>query len=114
MRAPIRSERVEDAPHWPLAQRCIAVEHRRDRAAGDRAEHEPAAGAGIAEIQRLGRLGETGDTDAADAPRAAAPLFKLCAKRSQRLCGIEHVLAFEQAADPCLADGERPENQRTD
>jgi hypothetical protein len=45
-------QRIEHAPHRPAAQRGVAVERRRDRAAGDRAEHEPAAGSRIAEIER--------------------------------------------------------------
>ena len=35
------------------AQRGVAIEDRRDRAAGNGAHHQPAAGAGIAEIERL-------------------------------------------------------------
>ena len=50
---------IEHPPHRPAAQRGVAVEHRRDRAAGDRPHHQPAAGAGIAEIERSLRLRRT-------------------------------------------------------
>ena len=54
--APISSSGSSDAPHRPRAQRGVAVEDRRDRTAGHRAHHQPAAGAGIAEIERIRRL----------------------------------------------------------
>ena len=47
--------RVEDALHRPLAQRGVAVEGRRDRAARHRPHDQPAAGAGIAEIEHAAR-----------------------------------------------------------
>ena len=72
-----RLQRIEHAPHRPLAQARVAVEGRRDRAAGDRAHHQPAAGAGIAEIERRRRLGKAADADAAHAPGAA----RRCAPR---------------------------------
>ena len=46
-------QRLEHAPHRPPAQRSVAVERRRDRTSGDRAEHQPASGARIAEIERV-------------------------------------------------------------
>ena len=64
-------QRIEDAPHRPRAQAGVAVERGRDRAAGDRAHGQPAAGAGIAEIERRGRLRKAAD---ADAPHAPGPL----------------------------------------
>src|SRR6185437_3786797 len=106
-------QRVEDAAHRTRAQRCITIERRGDRAAGDRAEHEPAPSAGVTEIQRLSRCGEPGDADAADVPGAAAAPIKLRAKLTQRLCRIEHILAFEQAAYACLADRECAKDQGT-
>ena len=44
---------IHNPPHRPGAQRGVAVEHGRDRAAGDSSHHQPAAGAGIAEIERI-------------------------------------------------------------
>ena len=70
-------QRIEDAPHRPRAQAGVAVERRRDRAAGHRAHGQPAAGAGIAEIERRGRLGEAADADA----RARARPARRCARR---------------------------------
>ena len=45
-------------------------------------------------------------------PGAAAALLDRRAKRPQRLRGVEHVLAFEQSADPRFADRQRAENER--
>ena len=63
-------QRIEHAPHRPLAQGGIAVEGRGHRRAGDRADRQPAAGAGIAEIERAGRLREAADADAVNSPQA--------------------------------------------
>ena len=48
-------ERVENAPHRPLAQRGVAVEGRRNSVAADDAHHQPTACAGVAEIERFAR-----------------------------------------------------------
>ena len=53
--APMSLQRIEDAPHRPLAQRGVAVEGRGDSVAADDAHHQPRAGAGVAEIERLAR-----------------------------------------------------------
>ena len=77
--------------------------------------HQPAAGAGIAEIERAGRLGEAGDADAVGRARRRRRVRSTWAPSARmRLRGVEHVLAFEQAGDPGLADRERAENQRAD
>ena len=102
---------IEDAAHRPLAQRRIAVERRRHRAAGDCAQHEPAAGSRIAEVERCGRLGKAADADAAQKPSPLAGPLDMGAQCAERLCRIDDVLAFEQAADPGLADRERAEDQ---
>ena len=63
-------QRIEHAPHRPLAQGGVAVEGRGHRRAGHRADRQPAAGAGIAEIERAGRLREAADADAVNPPQA--------------------------------------------
>ena len=105
-------QRIEHPPHRALAQRGIAVEGRRDRAAGDRSEHEPAPGSRIAEIKRGGRFGKAGDADAADDPRAGAAPLEKGAERLHRLRGVEHILAFEQSADFASRRRKRAEDQR--
>ena len=105
-------QRLEHAPHRPLAQRSVAVEGGGDRTAGDSAEHQPATGAGIAEIKGAGGFGEASNADATHAPFSRAAAFDLRAQRSHRLSGIEHILAFEQTADAGLADRKRAEYQR--
>ena len=105
-------QRVEHAPHRPLAQRSIAVERRGDRRAGDRADRQPAAGAGIAEIERAGRLRKAGDADAVNSPHALRRPLQAGAERAHGLGGVQHVLAFQQAGDRAFADRQRPENQR--
>ena len=101
-------QRIEHAPHRPRAQRGIAVEGRRDRAARHRAHHQAAAGAGIAEIERLLRLREARDADPVHAPGALAGAFDARAQRAHRLAGVDHVLALEQA----LRSGSRPPSTR--
>ena len=105
-------QRIEHASHRPRAQRGIAVECRRDRASGDRAHHQAAAGAGIAEIKRRCRLREARDADAVHRPGDIAGPFDLRAQRPHRLGGVEYVLALEQAGDPCFPDRQRAKNQR--
>ena len=48
-----------------------------------------------------------------DTPFAGAEALDARTKRAYRLCGIEHVLAFEQAADARLTDRKRAKDQRT-
>ena len=48
-------QRVEDAPHRPLAQRSVAVEGCGDPMTADDPHHQAAARAGVAEIERFAR-----------------------------------------------------------
>ena len=105
-------DRLENALHRAAAQAGIAVEGRGDRTSRNRAHDEPAAGAGIAEVEHATGLAKPGDSDAVDAPGAFAGAFDRGAERPHRLAGVEHVLAFEQSADARLSDRERAENQR--
>ena len=50
-----RGERRQHAAHRPSPERCIAGKFDLHVVAGDDAEHQPAAGAGIAEIEGCGR-----------------------------------------------------------
>ena len=104
-------QRIDDPPHRPRAQRGIAVEDGRDRAAGHGPHHQPAAGAGIAEIERSLRLREPGDADPAHDPRERAGSLHLRAQRPHRFGGIEHVFALEQARNPGFADRQRAQDQ---
>ena len=92
--APIRVERIEHAPHRPLAQRGVAVEGRGDRTAGDRPHDQAAAGAGIAEVERARPVRRTADADAVDAPGARPGASTLRPERPHGLGGVEHVLAL--------------------
>ena len=104
-------DRIEDPLHRPLAQARIAVEGRGDRTTGDRAHDEPAAGPGIAEIQRRFRLTKSADADPVHAPLAFAVRSTRRAERAHCFGGVEDVLAFKQACDPGFADRQRAENQ---
>ena len=53
--APICVERLENAPHRPLAQRGVAVEGGGDAVPAHHAHHQPRAGAGVAEVEHVGR-----------------------------------------------------------
>ena len=95
-------KRREHAAHGPSPQGGIAREFDLHVVAGDDAEHEAAAGAGIAEIERRGR-----------GPQAADPLARhrdlavgSFDRGAERLYGLgrgQHVFGLEQACDPCRA-----------
>ncbi len=104
-------QRIEHAPHRPLAQRGVAVEAGGHRPAGHRAEHQPAAGARIAEIERRRRAHEAADADAMDAPDTVVAALQPGAERAHHVGGVQHVLAFQQAGDRGLAHGERPQDE---
>ena len=104
-------QRIEHAPHRALAQGGVAVEGRRDRRTRNRAEQQPAAGAGIAEIERRPRRRKARNSDAVNAPAALAGALDAGAERAHGVRGAHHVLAFEQAGNARLADRERGENQ---
>jgi hypothetical protein len=99
---------IEHPPHRPAAQRGVAVEHGRDRTAGDRPHHQPASGAGIAEIEGVCGLCKPGDADAAHGPGEIPGALHGRAERPHRFAGIEHILAFEQPGNPGFADRKRP------
>ncbi len=105
-------QRIEDAPHRPRAQAGVAVEGGGDRAAGHGAHGQPAAGPGIAEIERRRRLGEAAD---ADAPHPPGPLAGALDERAERLHGVggaDGVLALQHAGDAGFAHRQRAEDQR--
>ena len=105
-------DRIEDAPHRPLAQTRVAVEGGGDRAARGRPHHEPAAGAGIAEIERAARHAKASDPHAANMPGAIVAPFDRGAERAHGVGGVEDVLAFEQTGDCRLTNRERAEDER--
>ena len=87
-------QRIEHAPHRPRAQRGVAVEGRRDRAAGHRADDQPAAGAGIAEIERRRRLRETRRRRPPEPVQAPSPV------RSTRAPSARMALAVLMTSSP--------------
>ena len=104
-------QRIEHPPHRPRPQRRIAVEGGGDPASRYRADRQPAAGAGIAEIQGARRLGKAADTDAVNAPAALARPFDLGAERPHGGGGVEDIFALQKTADGGLADRHRPQNK---
>ena len=104
-------ERIEDAPHRPLAQRGVAVESRGDGVAADDAHHQPGAGAGIAEIERFARRRQRAEPGPRTRHRPGAEPLDLGAERLARLAGAQHVVAFEQAVDFRVAAGQQAEEK---
>ena len=102
---------IEHAPHRPLAQGGIAVERGRHRAAGHRADRQPHAGAGIAEIERACGGGKAADAHAMDAPDAVAAALQPRAQRAHGVGGMQHVLAFQQPRHRAFADRQRAQNE---
>ena len=108
---PHQFQGIQDPAHRAGPQRGVSVEHGRDRAAGDRPHHQPAPGAGIAEIERGGRLGEARHAHAGDLPGKRPRSLDPGAQRLHRFGGIEDVFALEQAGNPGFADRKRPQNE---
>jgi hypothetical protein len=104
---------IEHPAHRPSPQRGVAIENYRYRATGHGPHHQPAAGAGIAEIERSLRLCEAGHADAVDGPGEIAGAFHLRAQRLHGLGGIEDVFALQEARNPGLSDRQRAQNQGT-
>ena len=104
-------DRLDDAPHRPLAQARIPVEDRSDRAARDRAHDEPAAGAGITEIQHRFRLPESAYAHPVHPPRAFARALDAGAEGAHGLRRVEDVFAFKQPFDARLADRHGAEDE---
>ena len=105
-------QRVQHALHGPLAQRGIAIEGRGYWAACNCADHQPAAGAGIAEIQGLARLGKARYAHAIDLPDALADPLDLSAEEAQDFGGIQYVSTLQKAGNPGSSDGQGSQNQR--
>ena len=89
-------ERIEDAPHRPLAERRVAVEGRGDPVAADDPHHQPRAGAGVAEIERFTRRQNRAEPGPANPPLTGPEPLDRRAERLAGLSGPEHVVAFEQ------------------
>jgi hypothetical protein len=104
-------EGIENALHRPRAQAGVTVEGRGDGTAGDRPHDQPAAGAGIAEVEHALRRAKAADADAVNAPRAFRHAFDRGAQRAHRLAGVEHVFAFEQPGYAGFPDRERAEDE---
>ena len=104
-------QRIEDAPHRPRAQAGVAVEGHGDRAAGHGAHRQPAAGSGVAEIERRRRLGEAADADAPHPPGPLAGALDDGAERLHGVGGADGVLALQHAGDAGFADRQRAEDQ---
>ena len=104
-------QRIEDAPHRPLAQRGVAVEGRGDSVAADDAHHQPRAGAGVAEIEGVARRQDRAEPGAANPPRPGPGALDDRAERPASLAGVQHVLALEQPLDPGFAAGQEAEQE---
>ncbi len=105
-------ERIEHAAHRPLAQAGIAVEHHLDRMAGDDPQHQPRAGAGIAEIERRAGRQKRADARALHAPGPRSHALKLGPERATSADGGERIVPFQQALDPGLAHRQQAEHER--
>ena len=95
-----------------LRKRSVAVETRRDRVAAGDAHHQPRARPGVAEIEPLRGLDEAADAGAADPPAPRRVARHGGAERPAGGGGAQHVVAFEKALDPGLADRKQPEDER--
>ena len=84
----------------------------RDRVAAGDSHHQPRARPGVAEIEPLRGLDEAADAGAADPPAPRRVARHGGAERPAGRGGAQHVVAFEQALDPGLADREQAEDER--
>ena len=90
-------QRLQHPAHRPARQRGVAHQPHPHVVAGDQAHHQSNAGAGVAEIDVGAGLSEAADATAQHLP-CRTDLAHRAAHRLQRLGGVEHVLALEQAA----------------
>ena len=109
--APISRERIEDAPHRPLAERGVAVEGRGDSVAADDAHHQPRAGAGVAEIEGFARRQDRAEPGPRIRHWPGPSALDDRAERPASLAGPQHVVAFEQPLDPGFATGEEAKQE---
>ena len=104
-------EGLKHAPHGPAAQRGIAGELGRDVVPRDDAEHQPAAGPRIAEVERAARRSQAADA-LADYLDAAVRARDLGAERGHGLGRRHHVLGLEQAGDAGAPSSQGAEDER--
>ena len=91
-------QRIEDAPHGPLAQGGVAVERRLDGMAADNAHHQPRARAGVAEVEDAlpaARREPTPHPSTCQRPGASRSTFAPRARAGGG--GAQHVVALQQA-----------------
>ena len=105
-------QRFQHAAHRALAQRGVAGEHDGDRRGCHRAHHQPRAGARIAEIEDVRWRPPAAYTGAVDMPLSGTDLDRPGAKRPHRPDRVQHILGFEQARDPGLAQRQGAQDQR--
>ena len=84
-----------------------------NRMARDQTHQQSGGGAAISHVERICRLQQAADPDAVHDPLAVAVALDPCAHRPHCGGGGEHILPFEQSADPALANRERRQHQRT-
>jgi len=101
---------IEHAAHRPLGQRGIADEGGIEIVDADQTHGQPAAGAGIAEIERCFGRQQRAVADAVDDPGVAL-LADLGAHRLHRLAGVDDVLPLEKTGDARLAGGKAAEHE---
>ncbi len=105
------TQRDRHAAHGPLAQGGVAGHDGDQRVARQDAGEQARGGAGVAEVQNVLRLAECADAASPDAPYAVLRPFGLGAQAAHRLGGGEHVLALQQAGDPCFAQRQAAQHQ---
>ncbi len=104
-------QRRKHPPHGPAPQGRIAGEFDLHVVARDHAEHEPAPGAGIAEVERRGRRAQAAHPLT---PHLEGPVRpgNLGAERGHGLRRGHHVLGLKQPGDAGVAGGQGPQDQR--
>ena len=106
-----QQQRIEHAPHRPLAQRRIAVEGRDESVAADHPHHQPRAGARVAEVERPAWLEQRTHAEAVDPPPPLAAALDAGAERAAGLSRAQHVVAFEHAIDRRFAAAQQAEDE---
>ena len=104
-------QRIRHPAHRAAAQACVAGHHTKERMARQDAGQQPRRRARVAHVQHIGGLHQATHAPPRHAPGARTILCHLPAERPHRGGRAQHVLAFEQAADPRLANRQGAEHK---
>ncbi len=104
-------QRLGDALHRALAQRCVSDESRGDAMTCDQAHEEAGRRATVAHVQSCLGLQQSAHAHAPNVPDAVIVSLDLRAHRTHRRGSGQHILSFQQAFDAAFPNGQCREHE---